>query len=69
MVVWPLYEFKRDQMAAQSKSKIGFNAKMYKSLESVSKINSMQPVLPMNNKGNKKIEPEDDKDSEDEWMN
>ena len=29
----------------------------------------MQPVMSMNEKAYKKIEPEDDKDSEDEWMN
>ena len=56
-------------MVIQPKSKVGFNPKMYKSLESVQKVNSMQPVLSMNDKAQKKIEPEDDNDSEDEWMN
>jgi hypothetical protein len=39
---------------------MGYNHKLYKSLESVTKINSMQPVLSMSEKSNKKVEPEEE---------
>ena len=70
MVVWPLFSHPRETMGGvPSKKKVGSNNKLYKSLESVTKINSMQPVLSMSDKFQKKVELEDEQDSEDEWMN
>ena len=60
MVVWPLFEHRREAMAGAPAKKMGYNHKLYKSLESVTKVNSMQPVLSMSDKAHKRAEPEED---------
>lgn len=59
-VLWPLFEHRREAKAGAPARKMGYNHKLYKSLESVTKINGMQPVLSMSEKSHKKVEPEEE---------